>query len=635
MAVAYKSTQSVKDASQNQRDIAQSRGDELLRDQGNEVGANEALRNNYRSTLDRLYQPAAEGQGGYSPEEAAAIQAQGGLPQALTDDQAQGNFLTPEEQAAIKGDTGSYTRNFNPDAMSQQQEASAGLQRGAVSGLKQGLANAVNPNDLKQSGEFQQNSKNQLDQNQGQFGTVLGAVGDNVRGAIDPSAVQASDSFLKDYNMSPEEEQRIVTGAGISAGAKDAAAVDALERQARASGASPMGVAAYRSRMARAQAGDAGDAMTQARIKASEASAGRKLTGEQLREQGGRYLTDTKTGAELRMGEDALAGTQHLGDQALDERARVEQQRLNAEQSLAGNQITTAAVGGQADIANEANINQEGRQQQQFNTTTGTNIAEAQDKAATDRAAALGVNRQQTAIGNQGTQFGQQATVNNAASGRAKTVADTRLADQQRGRDYYQGQDAQANQNAENSQNRQIQTYGTQSGATNAAVGQQADAAKQPGTFSKIVSGVTGLIGAAGGGGGVRTAAAGPGKADGRTGGSDELAVVGEEGPEWIGNLNGEKQPWWKELATGAAKSGLRAALPGLPLADGRMGDCGYGSDGGSDGGQIVDHPTLVSLDSEDSVVPLSYRAKAKVRPSAVMASESVRRGRTPYAGAA
>lgn len=629
MPVAYKSTKDIKDAASNQRDIAQSRGDELLRDQGNEIGANEALRNNYRSTLDRLYQGAAEGQGGYSPEEAAAIQAQGGLPTALTDDQAQGNFLTPEEQAAIKGDPGSYTRNFNPDQMSQDQTVSAGLQRGAVAGLKQGLANAVRPDDLKQSGKFQQDSANQLDQNQGQFGTVLGAVGDNVRGAIDPSAVQASDSFLADYNMSPEEEQRIVTGAGISAGAKDAAAVDAAERSARASGASPMGVAAYRSRMARAQAADAGDAMTQARIKASEAAAGRKLTGEQLREQGGRYLTDTKTGAELRMGEDALSGTQHLGDQALDERARVEQQRLNAEQSLAGTQLTAAGVGGQADIANEANINQEGRQQQQFNTTTGTNIAETQDKAAADRAMAVAGNRQATAVNNQGTQFGQAKTVNDTTSVRAKTVADTRLDQQQKGLNYYQGQDAMANQNAENAQGRQVQTYGTQMGATNAAVGQQADAAKQPGTFSKVVSGVTNLVAAAGGAGGIRSAATG--KADGRTGGSDEFAVVGEDGPEWVGNLTGEKQPWWKELATGAAKTGLRAALPGLPLADGRMGEGG----GGSDGGQIVDHPTLVSLDSEDSVVPLSYRARAKVRPSAVMASESVRRGRTPYAGAA
>lgn len=564
MPVNFENTTDPKKAAANQRALIQSKGDQLAQQNQDEVGGNEALRNNYRSTMDRIVAPMAEGQGGYSPEEIAQIEAQGGMPQALTDEQAAGNFLTPEEQARISGDPGSYTRNFDPAAMSQAQDASAGLQRGAVSNLKQGLANAVDPNSLKQSGTFQQNSKNQLDQNEGQFGTVLDAVGNNVRGAIDPSAVTASDSFLKDYQMSPEEEQRIVTGAGISAGAKDAAAVDALERSARASGADPMGVAAYRSRMARAQAADAGDAMTQARIKASETAAGRKLTGEQLREQGGQYVTGLKTGTEMDLGKQALSGTQALGQQALDERARTEQQRLNAEQSLAGTQLTSAAVGGQADVANEANINAEGRQQQQFNATTGAGIAEAQDKAATDRAATIAGNRQGTAVNNQNTQFNQQKTVNDTGAGRAAAVADKRLGAQTQGLNYYQGQNAQANQNAENAQGRQVQTYGTQATGTNQAAGLQEQASQNPGLFGKIVGGVTGAVKAVGGGQGI--------------------------------------------------------------AAIGAMGD-----------GGVVDKPTLAVIgeDGPEAVVPLGYRSRAKTRPSMAMGSEVVRRGRTPYAGAA
>ncbi len=560
MAVSYDPTQDVKKLTANQRALIQQKGDSLMSDQAGEVSGNEALRNDYRATLDRQYADAAEGNGGYSPEEAAAIKAQGGMPTALTDEQAQGNFLTPEEQAGIRGDTGSYTRDFNPDQMSQDQNVSAGQQRGAVNNLKTGLHGAIDNTALSQSGKFQQDSENQLGANQNEFGTVLGAVGNNVRGTIDPNAVTASDSFLKDYNMSPEEQQNIVTGAGISAGARDAAAVDDMERRAAAAGSGPGGVAAYRARMARAGAADAGDAMTQARIKASDAAAAREMSGEQLREQGGQYLTNVRSGTELKMGEDALAGSQHLGDQALTQRNSVEGQRLAAEQAKTGINVGAEEAAGAADIGTEANINAQGRQQQQFNTTTGTGIAEAQDQANVAREGALAGNRQQTGTANQATQFGQQKTVNDTGSARATGVADTRLAQQTQARNYYQGQDQQANQNAENAQNRQVQTYGTQAAGTNTAAAQEADAAKQPGMFSKIVGGVTGLIGAAGG-----------------------------------------------------AATGLAAAKKA------------FSADGG-----IIDKPTLavVGEDGPEMIVPLGYRARAKVRPSQAMASERVR---NPY----
>lgn len=533
MPIQFENTTDAHKIAANQRALIQSKGDDLSTQQGQQIGQEQGTRQRYQDYLDQLEGPMAQGQGGYSPEEIQQIMAQGGMPQALTDEQAQGNYLTPGEQAGITGDTGSYTRNFNPDQMSQDQAISAGQQRQAVDDLQQGVKGAVGQADLSQSDKFKQDSENQLGQNQGQFGTVLGAVGSNVRGSIDPNAVQASDSFLKDYNMTPEEQQQIVTGAGISAGAKDAAAVDALERSARAAGSDPQGVAAYRARMARAQASDAGDAMTQARIKASEAAAGRKLTGEQLREQGGQYLTNVKTGTELAMGDQALAGTQQLGQQALSQRDTVEQQRLAAEQAKAGLNLNAAEAAGQADVANEANINSEGRQQQQFNTTTGTGIAQAQDTANSNRAAGIATNRQATGVNNQATAFGQQKTNNDTGSARATGVANTRLAQQTQGLNYYQGQNTQANQNEENAQNREVSTYGTQAGGTNQAGQLGVQAAAQPGTLSKIVGGVTGLIGAVGGGSGVR-AAAGGGGADGGVFDKPTNITVGEAGPEAV-----------------------------------------------------------------------------------------------------
>ncbi len=564
MAVNFDNTNDPKKIAANQRGLIQQQGDVLQQQQGDQLGKGEQQRQRYQDYLDQIEGPMAAGQGGYSPEEIQQIMAQGGMPQALTDEQAQGNYLTPEERAGITGDTGSYTRNFNPDQMSQDQTISAGRQRQAVNNLQQGVKNAVGGADLSQSDKFKQDSENQLGQNQGQFGTVLGAVGSNVRGAIDPNSVQASDSFLKDYNMTPEEEQQIVTGAGISAGAKDAAAVDALERSARAAGSDPQGVAAYRARMARAQASDAGDAMTQARIKASESAAGRKLTGEQLREQGGQYLTNVRTGTELAMGDQALAGTQQLGQQALGQRNMVEQQRLAADQEKAGLNLNAAEAAGQADVANEANINSEGRQVGQFNTTTGTGIAQAQDVADSNRAAGIATNRQATGVNNQATQFGQQKTNNDTGSTRATGVANTRLGQQTQGLNYYQGQNDQANTNTQNAQNRELGIYGTQAGGTNQAAGLGVQAAAQPGALSKIVSGVTGMVGALGGGAGI-------------------------------------------------AKLG-----------------------GGADGG-VFDKPTNITVGEAgpEAVVPLGYRARAKVRPSVAMASQSQRSGRVPYQGVA
>lgn len=74
--------------------------------------------------------------------------------------------------------------------------------------------------------------------------------------------------------LSPEDKQNIITGAGISAGVGNAAAVGAAERAAAAGGGNPAALATFRARAAQSSAGAAGDAMTQARIAAKTAEAG-------------------------------------------------------------------------------------------------------------------------------------------------------------------------------------------------------------------------------------------------------------------------------------------------------------------------------------------------------------------------
>lgn len=82
-------------------------------------------------------------------------------------------------------------------------------------------------------------------------------------------------SELSQIQLTPEQQQQMVTGAGISAGVGTAAATDAAERAANAAGGNPAAVAAYRARAAQSQAANAGDARTQAGIAASNTAAQR------------------------------------------------------------------------------------------------------------------------------------------------------------------------------------------------------------------------------------------------------------------------------------------------------------------------------------------------------------------------
>lgn len=80
--------------------------------------------------------------------------------------------------------------------------------------------------------------------------------------------------------LSPQQQQDIVTGAGISAGAGTASSVGAAERAANAAGGNPAALATYRARAAQAQGADAGQAETGARVAAQQAgSAGAQAVG--------------------------------------------------------------------------------------------------------------------------------------------------------------------------------------------------------------------------------------------------------------------------------------------------------------------------------------------------------------------
>lgn len=537
--IAFDPSQDPHRVAANQRALIQNRGDVLAQQQQDQADQEAQRRKQSASYLDQLYAPDAEGQGGYNPQEQQDIMGQQGLDQLQqTGAEHDANYLNEGERAGMGGDTGSYSKYFDPNQMDQNTRVAQGQQSQAVDDLSQGLTKAVDAGQLRQSDTYKQNSRNILDRNQSGFDTAMDNTRGNVRGAIDPSKVTASDSFLNDYNMSPEEQQNIVTGAGISEGTGYRAAVDDAQRRSAAAGASPMGVEAYRARMERAGAGAAGDAMTQARIKASDAAAARKMSGEQLREQGGQYLTGVKTNTEMGLGQEALQGQEALGNQQLGQENTMEQNRQGAEQFLTQEQMDAAKTAGGAKLQNAQLSTAQGQQQGQYAATTGTGIAEAQDRDAAARNAAIATNRQGAEQYNQGQRYGRGMDQNTLTSNRATTVGNQRLNQQDLGRNYYQGQNEQANQNSQNAQNRQQQTYATQTGGTNAAANTGLAASEQPGTFGKIVGGVTGLVGALGGASGIASGAKKLGLADGGIVTSPTLALIGEDGPEQVTPLS-------------------------------------------------------------------------------------------------
>ena len=98
-------------------------------------------------------------------------------------------------------------------------------------------------------------------------------------------------SEASQIELTPEQKQNIVTGAGISAGAGNAAAVGAAERAAAATGGNPAALATFRARAAQSQAADAGQASTGASVAAQQAGAtGAESVGNARMQQQGEGL---------------------------------------------------------------------------------------------------------------------------------------------------------------------------------------------------------------------------------------------------------------------------------------------------------------------------------------------------------
>lgn len=468
----------VKDMISNDRDFAFGRGDELYQNSKDRAANQGDLNSYYRGYADEVYDPLIGGRGGYTPDEAGRIDRSGELDNYMTTDQGYAdNFLTEDEGKGITGNPWDRAAYFNPDASTARQNESAGRQRGAVDEMQTGLYESLD-GQLGMSDEYGSTVDRTLDGSEGR-----------VRGSYDPAALRADKSSLDRIRMTPEEEQAMVTKAGISGGMKYKAAADDMDARARAAGLNPLGAAAVRGKYLRNANADAADAMTGARVAASNARAGREATAEGIRMGGERTAADIGTGTEL-----ALSG------QRLNAATTKEGIRLNSQRDIASRRADLAKTVGSARLGAEQGINSQQRNVDQFNTETGTGIATGIERDAAARAAAIAANRQSTNRDNQTQKWGQGYQRTGAASNMGQAVATARRDDQKEGRGYLQSQQQTANNNQQNEYNRQANIYATQGQLGQGATANQQKKDAQPKWWEKAIAAASQAAGAMAGG---------------------------------------------------------------------------------------------------------------------------------------
>lgn len=192
-------TNDVEKMAQLDRDYAIAQGEGIdagLRGRADDQGY---LEQYYRNAANRAYAPILEGQGGYSAAEQDQIvrnqELQGlGYDPSMTQDLQ----LTGEEQAAINGDPYKATQWFDPEWNDAIVTDQGQFMRDAVNDTSGNLRGTIDPSKLTMDEGVAEGIAAGVDQ-----------TGANVRGAIDRDKLALSDDFVKNYRMTPEQEQAV------------------------------------------------------------------------------------------------------------------------------------------------------------------------------------------------------------------------------------------------------------------------------------------------------------------------------------------------------------------------------------------------------------------------------------------
>jgi hypothetical protein len=404
------------------------------------------------ASLDQL-----NAQPGYTPGQASQINVNYGQYNTPTS-ALQSQFLTPGEQSSITGDP-----NAPVQTMTQGTNAEGQMLNQYQSNLGGQLANADT-----WTGNAVGGLQTGLDSAQSDFSGLNSAVS-NPNLAFNANGAE--------QEITPAEEQQMVTAAGTTVGNQYAQAEQQLQQSAANAGnTSPLAIAAANARLVQQGAATAGDVENQASIAALQAQ---EAQATSMSEQ-------SQAAAQYQSGLQAQAST-------------TEEQAAQNAAALAGTQNISAAEEMGQEGLNAAN------QYGQFSTSTEGNIANQQygaestaEQEASSRAAELATNRQATQEGVNATQYAQGTGSAQLTAGGAENVGQTAIAGENTYRSGVAQQQAlaqQGGQTAESNQQTAASTLGSQLNTSEANAGAfKNNSPTLAGQSSQVIGAVSNLL---------------------------------------------------------------------------------------------------------------------------------------------
>jgi hypothetical protein len=164
----------------------------------NQYGQQQGLYNSYGNAADAAYGQLAQTPGYTDTEAANIVREPGYMASMTTPGQYQSNYMTPQEQAAIMGNTASYGDYFDPQAFNDINQANANMQYANVDRYQGAAGSALNqqahaydmaidPNALRASNNYFDQQSNVLNATANRMGDVESQVGNRL-GAVEGTA---------------------------------------------------------------------------------------------------------------------------------------------------------------------------------------------------------------------------------------------------------------------------------------------------------------------------------------------------------------------------------------------------------------------------------------------------------------
>lgn len=440
----------------NDRAMIYGQGGMLQQNLQNFTNWNQGELANYQDMMASAYDPSNPANMGYTDEEMGSILNDPYLRSLqLSPEDAQSNFLTQGEQEGWMG---------NPrEALSQLAQDESGMDV-AQQDRSRFVNEGLNSQDARMRYVLDQSNAglgNALNSMGGNTRATVGGWAGNVRPYVDPTALNISNEYSQNYNVSPLDMQRIREQAGRTVRSQEQADEDRLMMAANAQGnTSPMALATMRDRLRQTSGINAANAMSDAEIKAKQLQLNTSQNRENTRLGAAQNYANLGVGAENTLGSAALSNEQNLGAAQLGAEQYLGNQRQQTEQYLGNSRIANQQELGAANVSNA-----------QFGAATNLGAFQTADQQAAARAAGMATNRQGINQGNQAQNFGRGQFIYGNENANNTNFANTRLKGLENYRTYLGGQANQANQNVTIGNQQQAGVFGTQVGGVNQASG--------------------------------------------------------------------------------------------------------------------------------------------------------------------